>query len=120
MWPLPLCSSVALTFYPDHIDPQQAVERFQSHTCHLRVFILHAHTYRQNLIVSSGIVFHIPPHSKMFHIVSSQVAERNAEVPSRPFLTCCTLQMCGTVCTCDNLQQALHTLLPQHLQHNHE
>lgn len=41
---LPLCSSVALTLNPDHVDPQEAVERFQSHAGHLRILVLRSHS----------------------------------------------------------------------------
>lgn len=51
---LPLCSSVALTLNPDHVDPQQAVERFQSHACHLGILVLCSHTHRHT--VCSGAV----------------------------------------------------------------
>lgn len=44
----PLCRSVALALDSDHVNPQQAVERLQSHAGHLGVFILHSHTIQQS------------------------------------------------------------------------
>lgn len=48
---LPLCSSVALALYPYHVDPEQAVQRLQSHTSHFGVFILHIHTHTQQVML---------------------------------------------------------------------
>lgn len=37
---LPLCRSVALTLDPDHVNPQQSVQRLQRNTSHFRVSAL--------------------------------------------------------------------------------
>lgn len=34
---LPLCCGVALTLYPDHVDPQQSIQRLQCNTSHFRI-----------------------------------------------------------------------------------
>lgn len=84
---LPLCSSVALALYSDHVDPQQAVQWFESHACHLGVFILHPDKDLLCFTRSRCTISHTYILEKCF----TGLTLSQKDIPRQVFLTYCTL-----------------------------